>query len=335
MFGPSGAGKTTILRCLAGLDWPGEGSIKFDGQTWFDPARKKFLPAQSRQVGFVPQDYALFPHLTVAANIAYGLRGRPMAERRARVVELTGWLGLGGLEHRRPGELSGGQQQRVALARAVARNPRLLLLDEPLSALDAPTRQRLRDELRRWLAELAVPALLVTHDRADALALGDRVVVVNAGRIEQTGVVEEVFNRPANLAVAHVVGAETVLPARVVGVADGLATVLVNETRLTALAGDLSDGAEAVHVCIRAEDVILVREAPSQTSARNRLPARVVSVQREGPLMRVELDCGFSLKALLTPQAAAEMNLRPGAMVMALIKAPQVHLICRSKPSSA
>lgn len=330
LFGPSGSGKTTILRCLAGLDKPAEGTIEFEGDTWFDSARKTFVPPQRRSIGFVPQDYALFPHLTVAANIGYGLRGTPTAERRARVDEIMNWLGLAGLENRPPAKLSGGQQQRVALARAVARKPRLLLLDEPLSALDAPTRERLRNDLRNWLGQLGLPAILVTHDRNEALALGDQFIVVHAGRIEQTGSAEEVFNRPTNLDVARVVGTETVLPGRVTRVTDGLAVVMLNAIQLTALTEDLPENADAVHVCIRAEDVIVVKSPPDQTSARNRLAARVKSVQRNGFLMRLELDCGFPLKALLTPQSAGEMNLAPGAMVMALIKAPHVHLIPRT-----
>ena len=331
LFGPSGSGKTTILRCLAGLDVPAEGSIAFDGVTWFDATRKRFLSPQHRNIGFVPQDYALFPHLTVAGNIGYGLRGTPAAERHARVTEIMNWLDLAGLENRLPEKLSGGQQQRVALARAVAHKPQLLLLDEPLSALDAPTRERLRNDLRNWLAQLAIPAILVTHDRNEALALGDQFVAVYNGRIEQVGSAEEVFSRPASLDAARVVGTETVLPGRVAGIADGLATVLLNHVQLTALAENLPENTTAVHVCIRAEDVIVVQSPPGQTSARNRLAARVISVQRNGLLMRLELDCGFALKALLTPQSATEMNLKPGVTVIALIKAPHVHLIPRAE----
>jgi molybdate transport system ATP-binding protein len=217
----------------------------------------------------------------------------------------------------------------VALARAVARQPQLLLLDEPLSALDAPTRQRLRGELRQWLAHLGIPTVLVTHDRAEALALGDQIVIMAGGRIQQAGRVSDVFNRPANLAVAHIAGTETVLPARVLKVADGIVTVAVGDVKLVAVAADFPPNATTAHVCIRAEDVMLVADALPEASARNRFSATVISVERDGPLLRVELDCGFPLKALLTPQAAAEMKLQARAAVGVLIKAPHVHLIPR------
>ena len=159
LFGPSGSGKTTILRCLAGLETPDLGEIFFGEETWF-AGGKTLVPARDRQIGFVPQDYALFPHLTVAANIAYGLQGRSAGEKRARVSELLSWLGLDGLDSRLPSTLSGGQQQRVALARAVARQPKLLLLDEPFAALDTPTRNRLRSELRGCCGSSGFPRFL-------------------------------------------------------------------------------------------------------------------------------------------------------------------------------
>ncbi|MCC7375555.1 MAG: ABC transporter ATP-binding protein [Verrucomicrobiales bacterium] len=187
LFGPSGSGKTTTLRCLAGLVRPDEGRITFDAETWFDAGTRHCLEPRHRNVGFVPQDYALFPHLTVEHNIDYGLHHLPRLERRERVAEAIAWLDLGGLERRLPRELSGGQQQRVALARAVVRRPRLLLLDEPLSALDAPTRQRIRGELRDLLHRFETPTLLVTHDREEAHVLGDDLVVFDAGRVVSRG----------------------------------------------------------------------------------------------------------------------------------------------------
>lgn len=331
LFGPSGSGKTTILRCLAGLDKPDAGTIHFKDEVWVDVDAGEFLPPRKRHIGFVPQDYSLFPHLSIACNIGYGLHGLPTNQQTSRVAEALHWLDLAGLERRLPAELSGGQQQRVAIARAVVRRPRLLLLDEPLSALDTPTRQRLRGELRQWLSHLGIPTLLVTHDRTEALMLGDEMAVIEAGRIKQSGPVTEVFTRPANLAVAGIVGAETVLPARVLASKDGLATVAVNDTKLIALATDLPPETKEVHVCIRAEDVILARAGEPHASPRNHLPATISSIQREGLLMRVEVDCGFSLKAILTPQAAEELSLHTGVKVVALIKAPNVHLIFRSR----
>ena len=329
LFGASGSGKTTVLRCFAGLEIPDAGEICFGREVWFQKSGKVFAPPQRRHIGFVPQDYALFPHLTVAGNVGYGLNDLPAAERAARVVETLRWLGLDGLEHRLPRELSGGQQQRVALARAVVRRPKLLLLDEPLAALDTPTRLRLRGELRQLLRQLGIPTVLVTHDRFEALALGDDAVVMADGCIQQSGRVTDVFNRPANLAVAHIAGTETVLPARVLKVADGIVTVAVGDVKLVAVAVGFPADATETHICIRADDVMLVADALPQASARNRFSATVVSVERDGPLLRVELDCGFLLKALLTPQAAAEMKLKPRAAVGVLIKAPQIHLIPR------
>jgi ABC-type nitrate/sulfonate/bicarbonate transport system ATPase subunit len=178
LFGPSGSGETTVLRCLAGLERPDPGQIRFGAETWFDTAAGVHLPPQRRGVGYLAQDYALLPHLTVAGNIGYGLVGLDATERQRRIDEMVRLFGLTGLERRYPRQVSGGQQQRVALARALARRRRLLLLDEPLSALDVPTREQLRRELRRLLAGLRVPALLVTHDRTEALALGDFVAIL-------------------------------------------------------------------------------------------------------------------------------------------------------------
>lgn len=327
LFGPSGCGKTTVLRCLAGLERPEEGEIRFGDETWFDAARGVCLAPQQRGVGFVFQDFALFPHLTVAGNIGYGLRRHPAAERHRRVSEFIERFGLGGLEARHPRQLSGGQQQRVALARALACRPRLLLLDEPLAALDAVLREELRTGLRAMLAACEVPVLLVTHDRAEALALGDELIVMDAGVVRQTGPVLEVFNRPADATVAKIVQIETLHPGRVVGVADGLATVEVGAARLVALALPRADG--EVIVSIRGEDVILQRAAGPASSVRNRLSARVVALRPGSPLTRVELDAGFPLFALVTRPACEELELSPGLTVTALIKAPAVHLIPR------
>jgi molybdate transport system ATP-binding protein len=328
LFGPSGAGKTTILRCLAGLERPDRGRIAFDGEIWFDSERGTHLPPQSRRVGLLFQDYALFPHLTVAANVGYGLAHGSGREGAARVAELLARMGLADRAARRPGQLSGGEKQRVALARALAPEPRLLLLDEPLSALDAPTREPLRSELRRLLTQAGVPSLLVTHDRAEALALGDRMIVVADGRTRQVGPIDEVFRRPADTEVARIVGVETVVAARVVGQpGEGLLAVEAAGVRLTAM--DPGGLAGEVFACIKGEDVILERGPIGQVSARNRLAARVTQVTPEGPLVRVSLDGGFPLTALVTRQAVAELQLAPGVQVVAFVKSPSVHLVPR------
>jgi molybdate transport system ATP-binding protein len=323
LFGPSGSGKTTVLRCLAGLERPDHGRITFGAETWFDAGRA-WVPPQLRGVGYLAQEYSLFPHLNVADNIGYGLGGLPRAARRGRVAELVRLLGLAGLEGRRPGQLSGGQQQRTALARALARRPRLLLLDEPLSALDAPTREQLRHELRRWLGEGGAPAVLVTHDRVEAAALGDAVVVLQAGRVRQAGPLAEVFGRPADLAVARIVGVENLLPAVLLGVSGGLASVAVGTARLRAeVSGGLGD---AGHVGIRAEEVILGPPGERRGEA-NSLTGRVARATPEGPLVRVELECGFPLIALATGPAWRALGLGEGSLVSAHITPAALHLL--------
>ena len=215
----------------------------------------------------------------------------------------------------------------MALARAVVRRPKLLLLDEPLAALDTPTRLRLRGELRQLLRQLGIPTILVTHDRFEALALGDDVVVLHNGKNVQQGATAEVFSRPVNLAVAEITAVETIQPGKVLQVHDGLASIVVGSTQLTALAEDLPVGVSHAYACIRAEDVVLVRADEVQSSPRNRLSATVRVLVRDGPLVRAELDCGFLLTALLTEPACLELALEEGDQVFALVKASQLHLI--------
>jgi molybdate transport system ATP-binding protein len=327
LFGPSGSGKTTVLRCLAGLERPTAGWVRFGAETWFDAERRIDWPPQRRDVGFLFQEYALFPHLSVAGNVGYSLARLPRAERARRTGEMLDLLGLAGLHDRYPGQLSGGQQQRVALARALVRRPRLLLLDEPLSALDTPTREPLRRELRRVLAALRTPALLVTHDRAEAVALGDAVVILDGGRVCQSGPVPEVFTRPASAQVARIVGVETVEPGEVLAVEEGLATVAVGPVRLLALAQGVGPG--PCYLVIRAEEVILEKSPAGPSSPRNRLAGVVRELAPEGPMVRVGLDCGFPLTALVTRRACGELGLREGEPVTALVKAPAVHLVAR------
>jgi molybdate transport system ATP-binding protein len=208
LIGPSGCGKTTVLRCLAGLDAPRSGRVVWGREVWFDAARRTAASPQQRGIGYLFQDYALFPHLTLFENIAYGLAHVPRAGVRGRVGELIDMLQLTGLEGRYPRELSGGQQQRVALARTVAPRPRLMLLDEPLSALDTPTRAELRRELRGLLAAWGIPTIVVTHDPVEVKMLADHVIVLCDGRIVQQGPVAEVFQNPADARVARIIASE-------------------------------------------------------------------------------------------------------------------------------
>ncbi len=330
LFGPSGCGKTTILRCLAGLERPGVGRIEMNGRIWFDDARRVDLRPQERGIGFLFQDYALFPHLNVEDNIAYGLQGSSPSERRARVGELLSAFQIADTFGRYPRELSGGQQQRVALARALAHRPQLLLLDEPLSALDAPSREILRGELRRWLVSFRTPAIVVTHDRAEALAIADDIVVMSDGEVQQHGSVGEVFAKPANLAVARIAGVETVVPGQVIGIDAGLATILVvGGVAVVAVAGSVRLGSN-VFVCVRGEDILIQRSSPEKMSARNALAGKITRLTPEGPMTRVSIACGFDLTALVTRLAAEDLALREGDTVVAIAKAPSLHLIERS-----
>ena len=329
LFGESGAGKTTVLRCLGGLDRPDEGSIRFRGEIWSDAATGAFVSPQARRIGFLFQEYALFPHLSVRRNIAHGLRHVSAAERQRRTQEVAALVRIDDLLERRPGELSGGQRQRVALARALAPAPRLLLLDEPLSALDGPTREELRGELRRVLEEQRIPAVVVTHDRIEALALGDRIGVLAGGSVRQFGAVTDVFTSPSDATVARIVGTENVAHARVLSRDDGLATIAIGFVQLIAL--DPGGNENEAFACIRAEDVILEPAPVGETSARNELAGVVVTIAREGALVRVVLDCGFRLVALVTRHSAERLGLAAGKTVSALIKAPAVRLVPRAR----
>jgi molybdate transport system ATP-binding protein len=330
LFGPSGSGKTTILRALAGLDRPDAGGITYGEETWFDSARTIFVPPQARGVGFLFQEYALFPHLSVAANVGYGLQRLPRPDRESRVVELAGRFGLADLLARRPVELSGGQKQRVALARALAPRPRLLLLDEPLSALDAPTREALRGELRHLLELAGVPAIVVTHDRVEALSLGDRLAVLVDGAVRQVGPVHEVFSTPADVEVARVVGTENVYPARLLRREGGLITLRVGGPDGALLVAVDPGGVDSeAYACVRAEEVVLEPPVAHPTSAQNRLVGVIAARRDEGPLVRLTVDCGLRLVALVTRSSADHLGFAPGGVVCAVMKAPSVRVVPR------
>jgi len=248
LLGPSGCGKTTLLRIVAGLETPDAG-----GRVYFNDADVTAVPIEQRNVGMVFQSYALFPNMNVAENIGYGLKFRGFSEsdRKARVAELVALTGIEGLEHRRIDQLSGGQRQRVALARAVAVQPSVLLLDEPLTALDAALRERLRSELDRLLRTLGITAIYVTHDQAEAMALGDRIVVMRKGAIAQVGAPRDIYFTPASRFVAEFVGAANIVEGA------------CERGLLTLLGGTLpigSDAAGATTVMIRPESIQVVAQ---------------------------------------------------------------------------
>ncbi|KMP10477.1 hypothetical protein UZ36_07460 [Candidatus Nitromaritima sp. SCGC AAA799-C22] len=324
LFGPSGAGKTTVLRCLAGLEKPDQGHIRFGDETWFDSGGSSFVPPQKRNIGFFFQDYALFPHLSVSGNIGYNLTGFPSDKKEERVNGTIEAFGLSGLEARNVRTLSGGEKQRVALARTLCRQPRLLLLDEPLSALDAPSRIRFRKELRRMLDRFDIPVILVTHDRTEALSLGDQMIVMDRGSVLQEGPITEVFSKPNGKTTAGIVGMENVFPGHLSGKKDGLAIVKVQDTTLEAVDSGLQTG--PVMVGIRAEDIVLGTAGPTRSSARNQLQGIVRSVAPEESLVRLTVDCGFSIDALITKESREEMGLEVSKEVTLSVKATVIHL---------
>ena len=314
LFGPSGAGKTTVLRCIAGLESLSSGRIIFDGEDW------TAIPPQRRPVGYLFQDYALFPHLRVRQNIGYAVKHSPGV-----VEQVAETLRVGELLGRWPSELSAGQQQRVALARTLARKPRLLLLDEPLSALDAATRDHVRSELAHLLRRLGIAAIVVTHDWVDALTLGDEMLVMSQGRVLQTGPPQEVFTRPQHREVAAAVGVETVVAGHIERREAGTALLHVGSAQL--IAADPGGDDVDFYVCIRAEDVTLEKGRAEQSSARNHLRGIIAEIAPAGVLTKVVVNVGFDLVALVTRQAVADLALVEGAEVFAVFKASAVHLI--------
>jgi molybdate transport system ATP-binding protein len=327
IFGPSGAGKTSLLDLIAGLRRADSAFIQLGDTVLTDTSRNVFTPSRRRGIGYVPQDLALFPHLSVRQNLFYGHKpgngnGSLFSyEHVAKVLEIEPLVSRGVTE------LSGGEKQRVALARALLASPRLLLLDEPLSSLDTLLREKIIPYFIRIRDEFRIPMLYVTHDHDEALALADGIIVLAGGRLIQTGPIEDVFSRPADAEVARLVAVETIQAGKITGVNDGLATVVIHNTTLTALAPSVAS--RDVFVCIRGEDVIIYRDAAIATSGRNRLAARIISLRPEGSLVRVELDAGFPLFALVTRPACVELSLHEGETVTALIKAPAIHLVPR------
>lgn len=315
ILGPNGAGKTTALRVIAGLRPLERGLIQLDGTVLDDPAADVFTPTGQRPIGVVFQDYLLFARMTALDNVAFGLRARGVAKDEARAAAMR-WLerlGLADQAGAKPRTLSGGQAQRVALARALATNPRLLLLDEPLAALDASTRMHVRAELRRHLATFAGARLLVTHDPLDALVLADRLVIVEAGRVTQTGHPADVTARPASRYVAELVGVNLLH-----GTAVGERTVELATGATVAVADPVP--AHDVAIAVRPQAVAIHRREP-EGSARNTWPAVVADLEPDRDRIRVRLSGSVPIVAEVTPAAVAALDLVPGAEVWASVKA--------------
>jgi molybdate transport system ATP-binding protein len=318
VLGPNGAGKSTLLRALAGLVPLTAGRVELAGEVIEDPAVGRRLAPQDRRIGMVFQDYRLFPHLSARENVAFGLRsaGTPKAEARCRADSWLARLGLTGLEGRRPNELSGGQAQRVALARALSAFPRLLLMDEPLAALDVATRAAVRSELRGQLALFPGPALLVTHDSLDALTLADRLLILDDGRVIQAGPAAAIAQRPGSPYVAKLVGLNLLRGTAAAGViqVDGGGLLVTGDSSLTGPA----------LAVLRPSSVLLQTTAPHPSSARNVWPGRLAALETIGDRVRVTIASAPQLLADVTPQAVAEMRLSAGDDVWVSVKATDI-----------
>jgi molybdate transport system ATP-binding protein len=325
LVGESGSGKTTLLRLLAGLTRPDAGRIRLGPTTWFDDATRTEVPPWRRALGWVPQDYALFPHLTVARNVGFGLRAARLAdgEVRRRVKAALERFGIGDLAARRPGELSGGQQQRVALARALVLEPELLLLDEPLAALDLQTRRAVRGELRRLLAGLPCTTVFVTHSPVEAIVFGDRIAVLEDGRIAQAGAGEELLRHPRSPYVAELMGLN-LFRGRVVSRERGMARVETPGGEAVTVVDP--GGRDELFLAIHPREVTLHRVAPAG-SAQNLLHGRIREIVPEPPFgerLRVVLDSRPPIVAEVSTAAVGAMGLAPGLEVVAAFKATGV-----------
>ncbi|MGC8837931.1 MAG: ABC transporter ATP-binding protein [Anaerolineae bacterium] len=331
VIGPNGAGKTTLLHAVAGLVPLARGKVLLRGQA-VDPRQV----AYRRRLALVLQVPVLLD-FSVLGNVLVGLRLRhlPRQEAKARALEALEWLGVAHLAHRPARTLSGGEAQRVCLARALALQPEILLLDEPFSSLDAPTRAELLADLGDLLRRNRTTTLFVTHDQDEALQLGDRVAVLLQGRVRQVDVPEQVFGSPADEEVAAFVGVENLVPGEVVARGEGGAVVKVGPQRLE-VAEEAPLG-EAVWVCLRPEDVTLsqANQPPAASSARNRFLGQVVRVTPRGRLYHVAVDCGFRLVAAITPRSLQELGLACGQEVVATFKATAVHLLPRGRRAGA
>jgi len=327
LLGPSGCGKTTTLRCIAGLEMPDQGSIAVEGRTLFDAKARVNVPVEQRSVGMVFQSYAIWPHMTVAENVAFPFtvskqRRYSKAEIAEGVRRALAIVDLAGFEQRPATRLSGGQQQRVALARAVVHEPRLLLLDEPLSNLDAQLRDEMRSELKRLQSKIGITTVYVTHDQSEALALSDRIAVIDRGSITQIGSPQDIYFRPANPFVARFVGATNLLTGRLLGSANGKASVEVLSGRqIQCVVPQGIDDPASVAVSIRPESIRLIARAGGAAAGagENSLAGRVSAVTFLGALRRVDVvSDGVNLQ-VTTP---ADMALPADGEVL-LVFAPE------------
>ena len=332
LFGPSGAGKTTLLDCIAGLTTPDSGRIVLGDRVLFDATQQIHLPVAKRRVGYVFQTLALFPHLSVEANVQYGLAHLPPAERSAKSSAILQAFRIPHLAQRHPREISGGESQRAALARTLVTDPAVLLLDEPLAALDAATKSKIIADLRQWNQTHRIPILYVTHSREEVFALGEHVLVLDAGRIVAQGTPHEVIAAPQQETVAQLAGFENIFDAVVEAVSPQRGTMtcriagdggpMVIETPL--VRGGVGS---ALRVGIRAGDILLATAPPVGLSARNVIPGRIVSLAQHDVIVTARVKCRVEMDVHLTLAARDSLHLAPGQEVWLVIKTHSCHLM--------
>lgn len=330
LFGPSGAGKTTLLHCVAGLHSPDAGRVTLGGRVLFDSQSRIDVPVRHRAVGYLFQTLALFPHLTVEQNVDYGIVKIPPRERRERTSSILESFRLAHLRRRKPGEISGGERQRVALARSLVTDPAVLLLDEPLSALDAATKSSIIEDLRAWNSARGIPILYVTHSPAEAFALGERVIALASGRVLAQGTPQQVLEAPRHETIAQLAGFENIFDATVASMRADHGTM---RCRLKGSAVELEvplGGVEAglpVRIAIRAGDIIAASDRPRGLSARNAFQGNLVSLERRGVMVIALVESGVTFEVHLTPDACEELRLQAGRQVWLVIKTYSCHLV--------
>lgn len=330
LFGPSGAGKTTLLDCIAGLVRPDAGRVATQKQVLFDSALGINLPPQLRRVGYVFQDLALFPHLTVQGNVEYGLSRLSSEQRKQHSAAILESFRIPHLNSCRPGQISGGERQRVALARALVIDPAILLLDEPLAALDAVTKSKIVDDLRSWNQEHHVPIIYVTHSREEVFALGERVIVLENGRPVARGTPHEVMSAPRLETVAQLAGFENIFDATVIAAHEERGTMVcrLSETGVEIETPLMRAGVgSGLRVGIRAGDILLASLPPVGLSARNIIPGRVVSLVQRDVIVVARVNCGVEMEVHLTLAARDSLQLQPGREVWLVVKTHSCHLM--------
>jgi molybdate transport system ATP-binding protein len=332
ILGPSGAGKTTLLDCVAGLKTQHTGTIVINNRILFDSEKKVNVAVQHRKVGYVFQDLALFPHRTAEQNIQYGIRHLSSAERANRTSTILETFRIAHLRNRRPGEISGGEKQRVALARALVTDPCVLLLDEPLSALDAPTKASIVDDLRAWNQAHRIPILYVTHNREEVSALGERVVVLERGCVTAQGTPHEVLAAPRQETVAQLAGFENIFNATVVATHEDRGTLTCRidgcdvELETPLVRAQVSS---SLSIGIRAGDILLATVKPIGLSARNVMPGKLKSITQRDMVVFAKIDCGVEMMVHLTLAARDSLQLKPEGEVWIIIKTYSCHLMAK------